>query len=943
LSQRSSRIQVPIFAFLSGAPALIYQVAWTREIALLGGSQIEAISIVLVAFFGGLAVGANYLGRVADRVTSPLRLFGILEMTAALLAVVSSIALRSLPALALDPTPLLLCSAGILFPVTFLLGGTLPSLLCVAVRAPASIAGSAGRIVGANTAGAVLGVCAAVALIPELGLRASILGAAAAAVSVGLIAASLGKRGDATPDRRQGDGTAEVILEGGRESEGSPLIPRWVVLMAAALAGAGTLGYEVVATRLAALALGSSLYAWGLVLGLFLAGLAAGNLTLARRAQLSAKPEALLGWVEVMLACSLALGLLALHPYRASPVVGLMPWAVWSVVVAVLPAAFWMGGAFPIFVRLAAWRPQPGASLGRVSAINTAGGIAGALVAPFVLLPVLGSVGSTWALAALNASIGLLFFMRCGPEGRRRRLVLATACLAAGIGIGGVQHDILGPPWVLFIADGRQATAVVVSVNGSRRLIVDGDPEAATDGDARRTEELLATLPLLLHPDPRNYLEVGLGSGITLGTAQRFPLERIDCVEIAQSVIQAARYFEPDNRGVAGPGGANIVNQDARILMAQRSQSYDVISANTLHPWSIGATGLYSLEYFTRVAEALRPGGIAVQWLPVQQIGPESFALIIRTFFEAFSHGDLWWGSGNVVLVGAQQPIAEPGVGQMEARMAAAQLSWQRLGVTGAEAFLGLRLANAATLRTTLGPAPILRDDKPVLERQAAQRRTAKQQTEIYALLANITRSGIRENPRAGAALLWLESLEARFGGDAARADRRESLAVGAGFGEARRVRANRLVAAANKSLGAGEIDTAERGFHQALEVEFENRNARFGLAGLEMSRNSIDRALQELRRLIDNHPGDAQALNEVASVLYQRGDREAATRSIEQALSADPYYPEALANAGLMAIQGGDLARGAEMLARMRSLSALGPSEPERVLATALREASDD
>ena len=72
---------------------------WTREIALLGGSQIEAISVVLVAFFGGLAAGANHFGRVADRAALPLRLFGLLEMTAGLLAVVSTLALRALPAL----------------------------------------------------------------------------------------------------------------------------------------------------------------------------------------------------------------------------------------------------------------------------------------------------------------------------------------------------------------------------------------------------------------------------------------------------------------------------------------------------------------------------------------------------------------------------------------------------------------------------------------------------------------------------------------------------------------------------------------------------------------------------------------------------------------------------------------------------------------------------
>jgi spermidine synthase len=949
LSQRLNGVLVPLFAFLSGVPALIYQVVWTREVALLGGGQIEAISIVLVAFFGGLALGANHFGRLADRVASPLRLFGFLEMLAGLLAVVSTIALRALPALALDSTSLLLLSAAIVFPVTFLLGGTLPSLLCVVVQTPSAIANIAGRIVGANTAGAVLGVVAAVATIPVLGLRVSILGAAATAICVGSIAALWGAKAGATPDRPKDPDSAEAPqpIEGNSSplavDDLAPQIPRWMVLVAAALAGAGTLGYEVVATRLAALALGSSLYAWGLVLGLFLAGLAAGNLVLARRAQHSAKPEALLGWIEVILACSLAVGLLTLHPFRATPVPGLSVSVMGSVIAAVLPAAFCMGGAFPVFVRLATWSSQPGTSLGRVSAVNTAGGIAGALIAPFVLLPMLGSVGSTWVLAILNASIGLFFLIRSGADGRPRRLAFTAVFLAAGMVVGGVPKGDFGPPWVLYIADGRQATAVVVSTDGGRSLIVDGDPEAATVGDARRTEEFLATLPLLLHPDPKSYLEVGLGSGITLGTAHRFPLDRIECVEIAQSVISAVRLFEPDNRGVGAPGGAHIVNQDARVLMAQRPGSYDVISANTLHPWSIGATGLYSLEYFTRVADALRPGGIAVQWLPVEQIGPDSFELILRTFFEAFPHGDLWWGAGNVVLMGSRSPIPQPETQEMEARLSAAGLNWKRLGMTDVHSLYGRRLASAETVRAALGSEPILRDDKPVLEYQAAQPRLKNHQTRLYALLVEVARNGMQENPQAGAALLWLEALEARSAGKTKRADSRESLAVAAGFNEAQRVRANRLVAGANYSLGAGKIEAAERAYREALEVDPRNRNARFGLAGLEMSRSAIDRAIQELRNLLEQYPEDPQALNELASALYQRGDVDAARQRIDQALLENPYYPEALANAGLMALQSGDTARSTAMLARMRALSPLGASKPEEALAAALSEAGEN
>ena len=71
-----------LLAFLSGIPALVYQVVWTRQVGLIAGGQIEAISIVLVAFFGGLALGNRLLGPVSDRSTSPLRLYAGLEIGA---------------------------------------------------------------------------------------------------------------------------------------------------------------------------------------------------------------------------------------------------------------------------------------------------------------------------------------------------------------------------------------------------------------------------------------------------------------------------------------------------------------------------------------------------------------------------------------------------------------------------------------------------------------------------------------------------------------------------------------------------------------------------------------------------------------------------------------------------------------------------------------------
>lgn len=65
--------------FLSGATGLIYEVLWTRQLALIFGVTTYAVSTVLATYMGGLALGSYLVGRQVDRVRDPLRLYAVLE------------------------------------------------------------------------------------------------------------------------------------------------------------------------------------------------------------------------------------------------------------------------------------------------------------------------------------------------------------------------------------------------------------------------------------------------------------------------------------------------------------------------------------------------------------------------------------------------------------------------------------------------------------------------------------------------------------------------------------------------------------------------------------------------------------------------------------------------------------------------------------------------
>ncbi len=161
----------PLFV-LSGGAALVFETVFLRQLAWLFGNSATATALVLAAFMAGLALGATLFGRLADRVSSPLRLFGLLELTAALAGSLLVVllgpgrqlvlsAVRLVEAGGLQRTlELALAFVLVLIP-SMLMGGTLPALTRSVVRDLSGLVGSLGLLYGLNTLGAAVGVFAA--------------------------------------------------------------------------------------------------------------------------------------------------------------------------------------------------------------------------------------------------------------------------------------------------------------------------------------------------------------------------------------------------------------------------------------------------------------------------------------------------------------------------------------------------------------------------------------------------------------------------------------------------------------------------------------------------------------------------------------------------------------------------------------------------------------
>ena len=228
-----AQILVGVLFVLSGACGLAYEVVWTRYLGLFLGNTVLLHTAALGAFMGGMALGSLLAGRFADRLPRPLRAYGWLELGVAaygalfpLLSVVG----RGLVAAAAEPFPpgttallvvRVLLAATLLLPPTLLMGMTFPLLTAHLDRSAGAGAGGANWLYFANCAGAVVGtLITGLTLIPNIGMRATVLGVASLNAVIALAAIVLGYSTLPSPQK------VEEAVQEGRTVPGSE---KWVL------------------------------------------------------------------------------------------------------------------------------------------------------------------------------------------------------------------------------------------------------------------------------------------------------------------------------------------------------------------------------------------------------------------------------------------------------------------------------------------------------------------------------------------------------------------------------------------------------------------------------------------------------------------------------------------------------------------------------------------
>ena len=754
--------------FASGAAALIYQLLWIKQLSLVVGVDVYAITIAVSAFFAGLAAGSALFGRLADRVARPLRLYVLLELGVGTLGILATLALAKVaPLFALLEERSGVLAWAIPFALVgspaFLMGGTYPVLARAVAPGQGYVARAGGYLYAANTAGAVLGaLLTPFVLLPGLGVQGSAQVAAGINAVLAILVAVLDKIS-----------TPETPLVKPSSSRVRSLPPQaGLALVLYSIAGGIALGYEVVWSQVVVQFTSTRAFAFAIVLATYLAGLVIGSSLYSRVADRVRDPWGVFGLLiagasffallEVAVLGGWLLSWQALAANALSSATGshfaamCARFSVAALCIVFAPTLF-LGAAFPAALRIVAGAKSLGRDVGSVVAVNTVGGIAGTFVTGFVLLPTIGLVHAFGVLAATAAIVGLIAV----GLGRSVRPVnrWATGCIAAVVLLTAIltPEDRLAQMLVarsggklLFHAESPGGTVAVVQQGAEHarfnRLYIQGVSNSGDAMASQRYMRLQALLPVLIHRgEPRSVLVIGFGTGITAGAFLAYPgLEQRVCAELLPSVVHAAPLFH-GNFGVGSDPRVEIRLQDGRRELLRSSAQYDIITLEPPPPSAAGVVNLYSRDFYVLARTRLRPGGLLAQWWPLATQNDEDSRALVRSFLDAFPHATLWTTEFHeMLLVGSKEPI------ELDAERIAARYNQPEVAATLREVGIGSPAALLATwitdrqgLERYAGDVPAVTDDHPRIEYASWPRRGEFQRV-LQEVVALRTEPGLR-------------------------------------------------------------------------------------------------------------------------------------------------------------------------------------------------------
>jgi spermidine synthase len=479
-------------------------------------------------------------------------------------------------------------------------------------------------------------------------------------------------------------------------------------LLCAVVSGFVTISTQVAWTRVLTMVIGSSTYAFSIVVALFLMGLAGGAYIVAGKRMTSELRRSVMN-VELATAILLFLSLTITNKtpgllidlgtrFEVNSWGGLLMLQVFVAALLILVPALLMGMVMPL-VLVWASKAQAGTAVRRVGrsyAVNTLGAIAGAFTTGFILIPKLSTRFTILFAATLCLVLAGFAYQPRGKDadaGLRRSiaagvtfaLVILMFMAAPRMYLSDLSkgaYDLLvriranpqfsegkddgrtyGPQTnkLLMYEEGPTATVSVREDWGVKSMAINGRTNASDQADMP-TQVILGQMPILVAPRMDNALIVGYGSGVSVGAMLQSGVKSLECVELEPEVIKAGSFFDHVNNRPLGDPRMRLIIDDARTYLRVNPAQYDIIVSEPSHPWVPGVANLFTQQFFELGRSRLKDDGVFVQWLQIYQLSNESLRSVLATYKSVFPHVLIFRVGGatqgkDLILVGSRASL----------------------------------------------------------------------------------------------------------------------------------------------------------------------------------------------------------------------------------------------------------------------------------------------
>ena len=304
-------------------------------------------------------------------------------------------------------------------------------------------------------------------------------------------------------------------------------------------------------------------------------------------------------------------------------------------------------------------------TLARAYAIESAGGLLGGAQATLLLRWGM----QTLATALLCGGLSALAAAWSGPQRGRARLRLPSCALAAlrlagRAGAGALDRRLTAVVHPHLLASRDTPYGRVTVTRRAGQVVVFHNDALAWESQGTGAEELVH-LAALQVAAPRSVLVLGGDIAGLAAEALKHRPERIDVVELDEAGLGLlARALDDDRRGALLDRAVRLHLDDPRRFV-ESAQEYDLLLVGAPEPASGQANRLYTSEFYTLAARALRPGGVLALslrssenlWTP--QLVRRN-ASIHAALSAAFSDVLVLPGTSNVVLAAARPLVRDP-------------------------------------------------------------------------------------------------------------------------------------------------------------------------------------------------------------------------------------------------------------------------------------------